>query len=296
MPAPRRPERIPPPADTPQAAAYRWVVDDASSGVATGEPSDGPLPGATANRDRVIRIGDTVRRPLAPCHRATHALLDHLAAAGFDGVPRVLRVDRDAGTETLSYIAGRAAIPPMPAEVLTDAALVSLAGLLRRYHRAAASFTAGGHRWQRPVPTGFVTGLIAHNDVHPGNVVFRGERAVGLIDFDLAGPACAAWDLAAAARSWAPLCDERDITDARRGRGIERFRLLLDAYGLDRAGRLAVAEAILPNHDWTYAIVTDAVAAGHPGFTDHWNRIAAEVHRERRWCLAHHAALLAAAR
>src|ERR1700728_3875724 len=49
-----------------------------------------PLFGGTANRGRVVRVGDTVERPIAPCWPATHALLAHLAAAGFDGAPRVL--------------------------------------------------------------------------------------------------------------------------------------------------------------------------------------------------------------
>src|SRR5207302_3059931 len=52
-----------------------------------------PLPGGTANRGLVIRFGDTVRRPTAPCRPATHALLTHLAAVGFDGAPRVLAAD-----------------------------------------------------------------------------------------------------------------------------------------------------------------------------------------------------------
>ena len=41
---------------------------------------DGPLSGGTANRGLVIRVGDTVLRPTAPCWRATHALLAHLSA------------------------------------------------------------------------------------------------------------------------------------------------------------------------------------------------------------------------
>jgi hypothetical protein len=56
-----------------------------------------------------------------------------------------------------------------------------------------------------------------------------------------------------------------------------------------------VAEAIVPNHDWTYAIVTDAVGAGHQGFTDHWSRVAEPVARARRWSLRHQRDLLAAA-
>src|SRR5580693_3841759 len=97
-----------------------------------------PLPGATANRGLVVRVGDTVLRPAAPCWPATHALLAHLAAVGFDGAPRALAVS--PYTETLTYIAGHAAVPPLAGDMLTDAALVSVADLLRRYHLAAASF------------------------------------------------------------------------------------------------------------------------------------------------------------
>jgi len=253
-----------------------------------------PLRGGTANLGRVVRVGDTVRRPAAPCWRATHALLDHLARVGFDGAPRVLATG--SGGETLSYIAGRAAVPPLAAETLTDDALVSVADLLRRYHQAAASFDPAGYDWPRPVPARYRAGLVSHNDVYPANLVFRGGRAVALIDFDLAGPGSAAWDFAAAARSLVPLMDEADVADARRGRALERFRILLAASGLPRSGRRLAAEAVLANHDWTYAIVTDAAAAGHQGFADHWRAVAPVAARARRWCQRHRRDLLAAAR
>jgi hypothetical protein len=252
------------------------------------------LSGGTANRGRVVRVGDTVMRPTAPCWPATHALLDHLAAGGFDGAPRVLA----AGpvTETLSYIAGRAAVAPLPDDVLTDDALVSVADLLRHYHRAAAGFDPAGYAWPRPIPARYRTGLVSHNDVYPANVVFRAGRAVALIDFDLAGPGGAIWDFAAAARSFVPLLDEVDVTDARQGRALDRFRIFLAASGLTRAGRAAVASALVANHDWTYAIVTEAAAAGHAGFADHWRAVAPEAGRARRWCERHQRALLVAAR
>jgi hypothetical protein len=224
-----------------------------------------PLPGGTANRGLVVRVGDTVRRPIAPCWPATHALLAHLSNVGFDGAPRVLAVG--PGTETLTYIHGQAAIPPLAEETLTDAALVSVADLLRRYHLAAASFDPAGYRWPRPIPARFRTGLVSHNDAHPANLVFRGGRAVALIDFDWAGPGSAIWDFAAAARYWAPLQDDRDV-----------------------------AEAIVASHDWTYAIVTEAAAVGHQGFADHWRMVAASATRARRWCQRHRRDLLLAAR
>jgi hypothetical protein len=234
-----------------------------------------------------------VMRPTAPFKAATHALLAHLDAVGFDGAPRVLAAD--PVTETLTYIAGRAAVPPFPDDVLTDEALVSVADLLRRYHAAAASFDPAGYAWPRPVPARYRTGLVSHNDVYPANVVFRDGRAVALIDFDLAGPGSAVWDFAAAARLFVPLLDEADVTDMRHGRALERFRIFLRASGLPRAARLSVASALLDNHDWTYAIVTEAAAAGHAGFADHWRAVGPAADRARRWCERHRRALLKAA-
>jgi Ser/Thr protein kinase RdoA (MazF antagonist) len=239
-----------------------------------------------------VRDGDAVRRPAPPCQTATHALLAHLAAVGFDGAPRVLAAD--ASTETLTYIDGRAAVPPVPGDLLTDATLVSIADLLRRYHRAAAAFDPAGFQWPRRVPARYTTKLVSHNDVHPANMIFRDGRAVALIDFDLAGPGSAAWDLATAARYWCPLYDERDIADSRQGQVLRRFRLFLDAYGLTRAQRQEVAGAVLANHDWDCAIITEAAAAGHAGFIDCWNSIGPTLLRARRWCEAHRRDLLAA--
>jgi Phosphotransferase enzyme family len=273
------------------------------SALLTGEPAsasqrtltaDGPLSGATANRGLVIRVGNTVHRPTAPCWPATHALFAHLKSVGFDGAPQVLAAD--ATTEMLTYMHGQAAVPPLPADTLTDAALASIAELLRSYHQAVRSFDPAGYQWPRPIPPRFSTGLVSHNDVHPANLVFRDGRAVALIDFDLAGPGSAAWDFATAARNWAPLQDDEDVTDCRQGRAIERFRILLHACELTRAERRHVAEAIVANHDWTYAIVTEAAAAGHRGFADHWQKVAEPTGRARRWCLRHQRDLLAAAR
>jgi len=262
------------------------------------QPSTGlsprPLPGGTANRGLVVRVGNTVRRPIAPCWPATHALLAHLSRVGFDGAPRVLAVGPT--TETVTYIDGQAAVPPLAEDTLTHAALVSVAELLRRYHLAAASFDPSGYRWPRPIPARFRTGLVSHNDAHPANLVFRDGQAVALIDFDWAGPGSAIWDFAAASRYWAPLYDEQDITDSRQGRALERFRIFLDASGLHRADRRRVAEAVVANHDWTYAIVTEAAAAGHQGFADHWDAVAGLATRARRWCQRHRRDLLAAAR
>jgi Ser/Thr protein kinase RdoA (MazF antagonist) len=242
------------------------------------------LVGGTANRGMVVRVGDTVRRPLRPTSPATHALLTHLADVGFAGAPRFLGVDGQ-GREVLSYVPGQAVVPPYPCWALTDAALASVADLLRAYHQAVASFDPSGHDWPLSPPASFRTALVSHNDPNLDNVVFRDGRAVALIDFDLASPGSAVWDVACAVRLWAPLRRDRDIADARRGRALDRLRLFVDAYGLAAADRVRLADAVLDNHDWSYDVVRDGARAGHPGYADYWYHAAGRAGRTRRWYL-----------
>ena len=104
---------------------------------------------------------------------------------------------------------------------------------------------------------------MSHNDPNLDNVVFRDGVAVALIDFDLAGPGSRVWDVAAAARLWAPLRPDADIADARRGRSLERLRIFVDAYGLRRGGARAGRRRCQPNHTWCYDNVRRHAEAGH---------------------------------
>jgi hypothetical protein len=228
-----------------------------------------PLPGGTANRGLVVRVGDTVRRPARPTGASTHALLRHLERVGFDGAPRFLGVDAD-GREVLSYVPGRAITPPYPGWALTEAALASVALLLRRYHAAVAGFDPAPYAWPPVPPDPFGGTLVLHNDPNLDNVVFRHGRAVALIDFDLASPGSRVWDVAAAARLWAPLRQDADVSDARRGSVLRRFRLFTDAYGLTDDERAVLVDAVIANHDWLYEVVRTGVRAGHAAFSDYW--------------------------
>ena len=242
-----------------------------------------PLVGGTANRGAVVRVEKTVHRPLRPTSPATHALLRHLEAVGFEGAPRFLEVDRQ-GREVLSFVPGRAVYPPYPPWALTDDALRSVGRLLRAYHAAVASFDPALHAWPQSPPPGYAGGPVSHNDPNLDNVVFREGRAVALIDFDLASPGSTLWDVAAAARLWAPLRPNRLITDARRGRALRRLRVFLDAYGVDADTRGGIADAVLANHDWCYDIVRGGAEGGHEAFAEHWNGGAAQrAERTRAW-------------
>jgi hypothetical protein len=283
---------------SPSLGSHQPVTSSAPS------PERKALGGGVANRGRVFRVGQTVRRPVAPFRAATHAVLDHLASVGFTGSPRVL--GHDSNLEVLSYIPGLAARTPLPGWALSDQTLVSVAELLRAFHEAMHDFRPGSAYWpdgaQWPtdeVPAEYTQDpavLIGHNDIHPGNIVFAHGRAVGLLDFDLAGPGSVVWDLAAAMRCWAPLWSDEDVPPTLAARRFERAALLLDAYGLGGPQRAEVAAALLANHEWTYRIVTAAVERGHPGFSHYWNAVGARALRARHWITANQEELIAAVR
>ena len=79
-------------------------------------------------------------------------------------------------------------VPPYPAWAQADAALASVATLLRRLHDAARSFDPAGSTWSTEMADPAGGPIVCHNDVCLENVVFRDGVAVGLLDFDFAAP------------------------------------------------------------------------------------------------------------
>lgn len=247
-------------------------------------PGEGPdeeiLAGGTAHHGRVVRIGDTVRRPRRERSPATHALLAYLEDHGFGGSPRLLGID-EQGREILTYIDGIAPIPPYPAWALTDEALASVGELLRRFHQAIQGFRLDGHAWEYPLPSRWAGPTASHNDPNLDNIVFRAGRAVALIDFDLAGPGCPEWDLALAARLWCPLRDDDDVLDTRRNRGVQRLAVLLDAYGAGADVRRGVIDALPDTLGWSYDLIRTEARRGHPAFRHRWVTLAGARRAER---------------
>ncbi len=193
----------------------------------------------------VVRVGDTVRRPMGAWSPAVHALLQHFEAAGFDGAPRFLGVD-EQGREVLSYVEGDAALAPAPDG---DDAVEQLGRLVRRAHDAQAGFTDPGG-WVEPTDGP----VICFHDFFPTNVIFRNGRPAALIDWDLARPGEPADDVAAAALWWVPLQPDREATlwgrpVDRRG---ERLRRLCDGFGLEE--RHDVVERVLAFRRRRYAL------------------------------------------
>jgi Phosphotransferase enzyme family len=190
---------------------------------------------------RVVRVGDSVRRPTGRWSRAVHTLLRHLEEVRFDGAPRILGID-DEGREVLSYLPTERTWP------YSEEALIQAGHLIRRLHDALASFVPpAGAVWRYPA-SGRHTGpdsRVGHNDLGPNNTVFAGGRPYGFIDWDLAGPAGPLDDLALAAINFTPLRPDRFC----QGVGFSeppdrpaRLRIFCAAYGLEEP--LALLDAI----------------------------------------------------
>ena len=207
-----------------------------------------PLTGGSETQG-IVRIGDTVRRPLRPFSLTVQAYLAHLHEVGFTGAPLPLGVD-EQGREVLSFVPGQIHRHPLPPEAAGDDVLVALARLVRALHEASAGWVPppgavwGGTPANLGRPITKRTELVSHCDYYPGNVVFRDGLPVALIDFDLARPTTRLYDVVNALWFWAPFKwgDPRDRAPALADADIpHRVAVFADAYGMTAAERAELA-------------------------------------------------------
>jgi Ser/Thr protein kinase RdoA (MazF antagonist) len=220
----------------------------------------------------VVRVADTVRRPVGAHTPAVHALLRHFEAVGFDGAPRVLGID-GKGREILTFIEGTAAVAPVPT---ADELVAEVGRFLRAMHDAQADFRPDQHApWQRMVGAPSAGEVICHNDLFWPNLIFDNNRLAGLIDWDLAAPAPRLHDVASAATYWVALrpddqCEAWGVPTENRA---DRLRALCNGYGLGRAQRSQLLEAVSEKsaiglstyHAW-------GRDERRPGWAETWNR------------------------
>ena len=212
----------------------RDALDDPVAGPLDQRMATAAVPLGGGSHSGAVRVGQTVRRLGGPWSPAVLDLLRHLEAAGLEGAPRAQGFDE---------------------------VLVQLGALVRATHDAASTFPWAGRHWQVDVREPVET--VCHNDLSPGNVVFRAGLPVVLIDWEAAAPGPRAWDLGYAAWRWVPFWSEdrcraaglpTDIADKAR-----RLRLLLDGYGAE------------PD----VGIVRTAIARMRQ-YLDHWRELVAE--------------------
>jgi aminoglycoside phosphotransferase (APT) family kinase protein len=262
-----------------------------------------PLGGGDVT-EGVVRVGDTVRRPVGPHSPLVHALLTHLRSVGFEGAPRFLGID-GSGREVLSYVDGEVAGRPRPSWIADETRLASVGRLVRAYDDAAASFTlpqdvpldaAPSESAGIPPAPAYPPELVGHVDITPENVVFRNGEAYALIDFDLAKPATRVDEMFNAMMWWAPLSDPRDVDPLLRDVDVpRRSRILADGYGLSGTDRDRIMEvAILRTRRAWYLMKQRAETQGG-GWQRMWDEGVGDVIKRREAWLDRHAATLTAA-
>jgi hypothetical protein len=220
--------------------------------------------------------------------------LDHLQRVGFGAAPRYLGRD-DVGRDVLTFVEGEVAGSPPQRWAADEGLLGEVGRLVRRLHEASSGYCAGtgfaapiGSVWLRDTLTvdvpqpAWQPELISHNDVTPQNVVFRDGRAVGLIDFDLAGPTTRLREVVNTAVHWAPLAAPEDVWQTWQGIDqADRFRVLVDAYGLDDTGRTQLVDLAVAGAQGSWLRMRAAAEQRGGGWARMWDQGVGEVIRRR---------------
>ncbi|MBF8192061.1 phosphotransferase [Nonomuraea sp. K274] len=241
----------------------------------------------------VVRVGDTVRRPVGPNAPFVHALLCHLEEVGFPGAPRFLGIDT-AGREVLTFVPGEVAGRPRPAWIADEDRLASVGRLVRDYDDAVAGFVMPqGVRTGFPIsePPGvppappYPAEVAGHMDYTSDNIVFRDGKAAALIDFDLAKPVARVDEVMNAMMYWAPLDDPVDADPPLREVDVpRRCRILADAYEMSDVDRSRLVEVAVLRSRRSWFLMKQRAEEQGGGWARMWDEgVGDQIKRREAW-------------
>lgn len=171
---------------------------------------ESPLKGGRS-AEGVVRIEDTVRRPLGTNSAFVHSILKLLEEKGFAHSPRFLGID-EKNREILSFMEGE--VPHIKIH-WTDEQLVEVAHILKQFHDSTAGSDLVG-----------TNEVICHNDFAPWNLVLENGKPIAIIDFDDAAPGNRSDDLAYVLWTFLDLGGDLPV-----GEQVRRIKLICEAYG-----------------------------------------------------------------
>lgn len=190
----------------------------------------------------VLRVGDTVRRPVEFWQPAVVDLLKYLESVGFGYSPRHLGFD-DKGREVLTYIDGESGKAGW-FNIISEDGLKKYAKLLRSYHEAIEGYKPPANlEWSTGGKSLGKGDIVCHGDFGPWNIVWRQGEPIGILDWDLAHPNTFEHDVLYALEYAAPF---RDDEIAKTWHHFERapdrkrrIDMFLESYGIGHIDNLA---------------------------------------------------------
>jgi aminoglycoside phosphotransferase len=191
---------------------------------------------------KVIHDGHVVRRKAHENEAFVRETLRFLEAQRFEGAPRYLGTD-EHGRELVSFVAGDV----REESALSDEQIANAARLLRRFHDVVAGSELAGEEE-----------IVCHGDAGPHNVVFHGDQAIALIDWEFAEPGSRLTELAVVA--WLLVDDRWKLGQGEAA--ARRIHLFCSAYGWDEVGHVIDELSVLvrrARHDHAKREIAESV-------------------------------------
>jgi thiamine kinase-like enzyme len=192
---------------------------------------------------KVFKENNMVKRPFEKWSNNIHSLLKHFYKNGLP-VPKIIKTDNQY--EYLEYINGELIHPYK----WNNELLYELAILVKDLHSFAKSFENNKNmEWKqwylREIGN---PAICSHGDIAPWNVITKGNKITGLIDWEYAGPIDPEIELARVCWLFPQLFDD----DLGKLYGLpapkeraEQVRLITDTYGLGKEERKYFFEKII---------------------------------------------------
>jgi hypothetical protein len=183
----------------------------------------------------VYKENNMIMRPIESWSNNIHLLLGHFYNNGLP-VPKVIKTDNTY--EYLEYIEGEQIDPYR----WNNESLTEIAYLVKKIHNAAKTFEHNKKMEWKPWYLRELGDqkICSHGDIAPWNIITKGTKIIGLIDWEYAGPIDPLIELARVCWLFPQLVDD-DLgklyelpTPKERGKQV---RLMLDIYGLSKKER-----------------------------------------------------------
>jgi tRNA A-37 threonylcarbamoyl transferase component Bud32 len=193
--------------------------------------------------NNVYKQNNTVLRPSETWTKNIHLLLKHFYDNGLS-VPKIIK--KDEKYEYLEYIDGELIHPYK----WNNELLVEIAKLLKQLYDSAKQFVYNKDMEWKPWYLRELGNLeiCSHGDVAPWNVITKGNKITGLIDWEFAGPIDPIIELARVCWLFPQLVDDDlgkiyELPSPRER--AEQVRLITDVYGLSKNDRKTFFERII---------------------------------------------------